>query len=158
MSLPLPPPRAPAAEEFAPEPEVADREPMAPRRTAPSGTPRAGRRGLRGLATAAIIALLVGGFGGAAALGWRAPADAWNGIRRQSSGAWAGLRGHSFTAVWVSVRRHAWDAWLAIRRHTPFDAPEAAKASVAPSSKEIATSERGTHRRTKAHAARHRGD
>ena len=158
MSLPLPPTRAPAPEEFAPEPEVAEPETTARTRTARSGVPRASRRGLRGLATGAVIALLVGGLVGSTALGWRAPAEAWNGIRRQTSGAWASVRGHSFTDAWVSLRRHAWDAWLAIRRHTPLDQPDAEASVAAKTAGEGTTIARGTHRRTKGHSGKRRGD
>jgi hypothetical protein len=161
MSLPLPPP-ARAESPLDPaawEPE----EQVAPRRPGRPAAPRPSRRGLRRIATAVALALLVAGVGASITLGWRTPVEAWTGIRQKPlAETWAALRSHSFSQTWSAVRRHASSAWIAVRRHTPFDEPDAeASASVAPSPagiREASAIARGTHRRTKAHPAKRRGD
>lgn len=158
MALPLPAAK-PAEPASGPETWEPDE---APQRPARSVAPRRSRRALRRIAAAVVVALLVAA-GASISLGWRTPAEAWTGIRSHSfSGTWTAIRAHSFSDIWAGIRRHASAAWVAVRRHTSFDEPDAeARASLAPSPggvREATAIARGTHRRTKTHSSKRRGD
>ena len=160
MSLPL---AAPAVEDAAPEAEAPDPEQVAPRRPGRPRGPRTSGRTLRRIAALVIVASLAAA-GVSISLGWRTPlTEAWTSIRSHSfAGTWTAIRKRSFSETWAGIRRHASQAFIAIRRHTPLDeADSEAKASIAStpgSLREGTAIARGTHRRTKTHAAKRRGD